>query len=104
MFDEEASLREDVNLLFLLEHYCASEDRDAWLDRVMQIEGLDRAEITSLHGELIAYGWVEQNTGVLPRVETGACPGSYRSTAAGRKALARHRRVLAGEEDVAAAA
>lgn len=105
MFDEDARLRDDAQLLFLLEHYCASEDRETWLDRIMQIEAIDRAAITGLHGELIAYGWIEQNTGVLARTQAGACPASYRSTAAGRKALTRHRRVLAGEiDDLSAAA
>jgi hypothetical protein len=99
MFDEDARLQDDAHLLFLLEHYCATEDRETWLDRVMQIETLDRAAITGLHGELLAYGWIEQNTGVLTRPQPGACPASYRSTAAGRKALTRHRRALAGEID-----
>lgn len=103
MFDEDLRLRQDANLQFLLEQYCAPEDREAWQDRVMQIEGLERGDLIGLHGELIAYGWVEQNTGVLPRVEAGACPGSYRSTSAGRRALNRHRR--GGDlEDLPAAA
>jgi hypothetical protein len=102
MPDEDARLQENAHLLFLLEHYCASEDRETWLDRVMQIAELDRAAITGLHGELLAYGWIEQNTGVLPLPQMGACAGSYRSSAAGRKALTRYRRALAGEMEEAA--
>jgi hypothetical protein len=102
MFEEDLRLREDASLHFLLEHYCASEDPDAWQDRVMRIEGVERSTLTALHGELIAYSWIEQNTGVLPRTEAGACPGSYRATPAGRKALTRHHRD--DHDDVSAAA
>jgi hypothetical protein len=95
MLDPDARLRGDAHLLALLENYAAPEDREAWQDRVMQRDGAEAADLVRLHGELIAFGWVEQNTGVLPRVEAGVCRSCYRATPVGRKALARHRR---GEE------
>jgi hypothetical protein len=98
MLDPDARLRGDTHLLFLLEHYTAPEDRETWQDRVMQIEGAEPASIVRLHGELLAYGWLEQNTGVLPRVQPGACLGSYRATTAGRRALGRYRRGEEAEE------
>jgi hypothetical protein len=101
MFDEQVRLSDDGNLLWLLEHYAAVEERETWLDRVMNLNGIEPAELTRLHGELIAYGWVEQNTGVLARVEAGACLASYRSTPAGRRALTRHQR-SEEHEDLAA--
>ena len=39
-----------------------------------------------LHGLLIAFGWIEQNSGQIPIVSR-ACPQCYRTTTAGRRAL-----------------
>jgi hypothetical protein len=39
-----------------------------------------------LHGELLAYGWLEQNTGVVS-ASSGAPPACYRVTAVGLRAL-----------------
>jgi hypothetical protein len=103
MFDEEARLDEDPYLVQLLQHYAAGEDREAWFDRVMQLEQVEAAQLASLHGELIAYGWIEQNTGVVPRIEANACPGCYRATLAGRRLLSRRGRVRDERDDSAAA-
>lgn len=78
MFDEMDRLRDSAPLRELLGHYAslAAPDRQAWQDR--HSSG-DRREVTRLHGELIAFGWVEQNTGFMP--------GGYRVTSAGLRAL-----------------
>jgi len=93
MLDELDRLRKNHHLLELLNHYAhlGAEHREAWQGRLMQIEGLARlapAEISRLHGELIAFGWVEQNTGQIP-----AC---YRITLTGLRAI---RKVEAQENE-----
>jgi hypothetical protein len=79
MFDE-ADPFENTDLMNLLERYAESGavDREAWHGRVPEVEGLSARELSRLHGELIAQGWVEQNTGVTP-----AC---YRVTLQGLRA------------------
>jgi len=53
-------------------------------------------EMTQMHGELIAYGWVEQNTGLTPVLRADEAPACYRVTTAGLRAL---KQVRAGEID-----
>jgi hypothetical protein len=81
MLDEVDRSRKNHHLVELLNHYThpGAENREAWQGRLMQMEGLDTSEISKLHGELIAFGWVEQNTGQVP-----IC---YRATLAGSRAL-----------------
>ena len=78
MNDELAALTASEPLLNLLAYYAerSAADRQAWHDRLDRCEPRD---LSKLHGKLIAFGWVEQNTGVLP-----TC---YRATRAGIKAL-----------------
>jgi hypothetical protein len=95
---------ESPDLRRLLDHYvgaCAA-DREAWQDRLMGLEGVDAGDLVRLHGLLIAFGWLEQNTGNVPIVRAGAVPGCYRVTAAG----VRTARLVRGvqEEDEAPAA
>ena len=52
----------------------------------MQMDGLEAKNISKLHGELIAFSWVEQNTGHVP--------GCYRITLNGQRAI----RLINGEE------
>jgi hypothetical protein len=89
MFDEVDRLREAAELRALLTHYAelAAPDRQAWQDRRMQLDGCGWRELTRLYGELIAYGWVEQNTGVVSAARMDEAPGCYRVTSAGLKAL-----------------
>ena len=89
MFDELERLRDTPELFTLLSHYAdlAATDRQVWQDRRMQLAGCEGKQLTRLHGELIAYGWVEQNTGVVPAMRGGAAPGCYRVTPAGIRAL-----------------
>jgi hypothetical protein len=98
MFDELERLRDTPELFALLDHYAelAVPDRQAWQDRRMQMDGCEPRQITRLHGELIAYGWLEQNTGVVPVARKGEAPGCYRVTRAGIKAL---EEVRSGEDE-----
>lgn len=81
MLDELDVLRGDGDLRWLLEHYAqgGAADRLVWQDRVMVRPGLSQRELSRLHGLLIAFSWVEQNTGAI-----GPC---YRITAAGLRVV-----------------
>lgn len=70
----------------------------------MQLEGVPAAELVKLHGELIAYGWVEQNTGVTTILKPGVAACCYRVTAAGKRALRSDSAERPGEESGADAA
>jgi hypothetical protein len=89
MFDELERLRGDEYLQRLLAHYAETgADRpEVWQDRVMQMEGVEPKELTRLHGELIAFGWVDQNTGQTCPVKPGLTAGCYRVTRDGLRAL-----------------
>ena len=89
MFDEVERLQEMPELLRLLEHYAraGAADTEAWQDRLMQLDGVPPRNLVQLHGELIAHGWVQQNTGVTPAPGLGVAAACYRITAAGRRAL-----------------
>jgi hypothetical protein len=91
MFDELSPLREWSVLSDLLAHYArlSAPDRQAWHDRKGQDEGCPPRQMARLHGELIANGWLEQNTGVLSASRLNEAPGCYRITRAGLKALER---------------
>lgn len=87
MWDEVQPLRSSPHLAHLLTHYAAAADRDAWQDRLMELEGLAPRDLGRLHGELLAHGWIEQNTGSVPVLQVGAAPQCYRVTPIGRRAL-----------------
>jgi hypothetical protein len=89
MFDEMDRLRDVKEMQGLLIHYrdLGSLDRAAWQDRVCAREGVEPRELVRLHGELLAYGWLEQNTGIVPGATRGTAPGCYRITPAGVRAL-----------------
>ncbi len=89
MFDELDRLGDDENLFALLAHYArlGAADREAWQDRLMQMDGARAEELVRLHGELIAYDWVEQNTGAVSAARAGAVPQCYRVTPAGLRAF-----------------
>jgi hypothetical protein len=96
MFDEMERLRGVRALFRLLSHYAdrGAADRQAWQDRLLELEGIEARELVKYHGELLAYGWIEQNTGVIPGPRAGAAPGCYRITTAGIRA---HKQVRAEE-------
>jgi hypothetical protein len=89
MRDELQLLKGNENLSRLLSHYASAgaADREAWQDRVMELEGADRQGLVKLHGILLAYGWIEQNMGSVSLLQLGAVRQCYRITAAGIKAL-----------------
>lgn len=80
MLDEMDRLRNNADLFLLLSHYArlAEADREAWHDRLADLEGIEPRHVAKLHGELIAFAWVEQNT--------GGTPSCYRATLAGWRA------------------
>ena len=82
MLDFSVRLRENAQLLSLLSHYAqlGSEDRTTWQDRLMQKEGVDREQLTVLHGELIACDGIEQNTGHAALLPDGTLSACYRVT------------------------
>jgi hypothetical protein len=88
MFDEVERLRGTAALQQLLGHYAQAGtlDRDSWQDRLMQLAGVEAQELIQLHGELLAYGWVEQNTGNMRSAKLGAVACCYRVTLAGLRA------------------
>lgn len=97
-FDEKSALTDDPGLRDLLAHYVELwlADREAWRDRVT--DG-DKRDLTRLHGELLAAGWIELRTAFPIPTQAGQVPLSYRATTAGRSAL-RDAEGLAGSCDV----
>jgi hypothetical protein len=89
MFDEMERLRDTKGLFDLLTHYgeLGRADRQLWQDRLLSMEGIEPRELIKFHGELLAYGWIEQNTGATPVLCHGAAPACYRITPAGVRAL-----------------
>jgi hypothetical protein len=89
MFDELERLREAKELSALLQHYrqIGEADREAWQDRLAELDGVEARQLVKLHGELLAYGWLEQNTGLTPVLRAGAVANCYRITSAGVRAL-----------------
>ena len=81
MFDELERLRDVKELFVLLTHYqqAGQPDRLVWQDRLAVMDGVEPRKLVKLHGELLAYGWLEQNTGA-----TACC---YRITTGGLRAL-----------------
>ena len=98
MFNELQRLRHDANLARLLTHYTqvGAANRDAWQDRLMEMEGVAAAALVQLHGELLAHAWIELNPTTVPITTPGTVPQCYRVTPSGLKAL---RRSQAGEVD-----
>jgi hypothetical protein len=94
MFDELERLRDGKELFALLRHYqqVGEADREAWQDRLADLEGVEPRQLVKLHGELLAYGWLEQNTGLTPVLRAGAAASCYRITSAGIRALKQARK------------
>jgi hypothetical protein len=89
MVDEMNRLRSVERLCELLQHYAevAMPDRQAWQDRIAELSGAGPREMVQLYGELLAYGWLEQNTGLISAASGGSVPACYRITLAGIRAL-----------------
>jgi hypothetical protein len=89
MYDDAERLLECPELRQLLNHYAqvSGGDREAWQDRLAELPGVSSKGLVQLHGELIAYDWLEQNTGVVVLRRPGVVAACYRITAAGRRVL-----------------
>lgn len=88
MLDEIQRLSSNPLLLQLLTHY-ASVGKETWQNRLMAMEGVSPSQLAKMYGELIAFGWVDQNTGHVP-----CC---YRGTPTGLRAI---QQINGGENDV----
>ena len=97
MLDEMNRLREEKGLFTLLSHYAtlAVADRLLWQDRLLEMEGVEARQLVRLHGELLANGWLEQNTGLTPVLRRGEAPACYRIAPAGLRSLKQVRAELA---------
>jgi hypothetical protein len=91
MFDELELLRESPELQRLLGHYseAAATDSEAWQDRLADLDGVESAELVRLHGLLLAFGWLAQNTGHTAPGRPGEVAACYRVTPDGGRALRR---------------
>jgi len=100
MFDFSVRLREAPHLLSLLSHYAqmGSEDRTAWRNRLMQMDGVEPAQLTVLHGELIAFDAIEQNTGHAVLLPDGTLSACYRVTPTGLREFRRLHGIEAAAE------
>jgi len=101
MFHDIQRLRDDANLLRLLAHYVGQvgEDRMAWLDRLMVLEGCDAAALARLHGQLLAADWLEMNVGSPTGKRPGEVESCYRVTAGGLRACRHVQSGAADDED-----
>ena len=70
MLDDLDRLRNNPRLLQLCKHYAdlGKLDREAWQNRLMEMAEVGPRDMVRLHGELIAFGWIEQNTGEKSRL------------------------------------
>ena len=100
MFDFSVRLREDAHLLALLSHYArpGAEDRAAWRDRLVQMDGVEPQQLTALHGERIALDGIEQNTGHAVLLRDGTLAACYRVTPNGLREFRRLHGLDAVEE------
>ncbi len=100
MFDFSVRLRENAQLLALLGHYAqaGAEDQAAWRDRLMRMDGVGPEQLTALHGELIAFDWVEQNTGHAVLRPDGSLAACYRVTPNGLREFRRLHGIAVVEE------
>ena len=53
----------------------------------MAMEGVESPEMSRLHGDLIAFQWIEQNTGNFSVIRAGVVPDCYRVTLSGLRAI-----------------
>jgi hypothetical protein len=88
MFDDLDRLRGNTKLCRLLDHYAqpALENQEVWQDRLMSLDGTEAGPMVKLHGDLLAFGWIEQNSGFTANQPDGVA-ACYRITTAGQKAL-----------------
>ena len=106
MFDVLERLRGTQGLMPLLAHYArlGAADREAWQDRLMELDGVQAKDLVRLHGELLAFGLVQLNTGCTSTCKPGVVPSCYRVTPAGQRALRRAEAARSDDEDAEAEA
>lgn len=85
----------------LMRYYKPSADeRLIWQARVMELDGATSNEITKMHGELLAQGWIEQNLESILCKESGSfLHSSYRITSSGVRTTKGLQESLAEELD-----
>ena len=98
MLDDLDRLRQRPALTQLLSHYSevGSIDREAWQVRCTALEGVNAKGLTWLHGELIAFAWIELAISHGQASDGSAFAKCYRITNSGVRAL---RRVTNGRSD-----
>ena len=89
MSEELDLLLASAALTELLAHYgrLAESDRDAWHPRLNELAGTGSCELTQMHGELIAYGWIDLAVHRYSGDTDSQRTGGYRITPDGRRAL-----------------
>lgn len=100
MLDLPVRLRENAHLLSLLSHYAGlgAEDRTVWQDRLMRADGVSPEQLTTLHGELIAFDGIEQNTGHAVFLPDGTLSACYRVTSNGLREFRRLQGIFTAED------
>jgi hypothetical protein len=100
MFDDVDRLRDNPHLAELLGHYAnlGKENRALWQDRLMHWEGIDSKELSALHGELMVFDWIEQNTGQASAFKDGVISSCYRITLRGLRDLGQFQGVEIAQE------
>jgi hypothetical protein len=103
MINELERLRDSLELQQLLSHYAevGIAVPGEWQERMTHLDGVDARTLPRLHGQLLAYDWIEQNTGHAPSPE-GKYGCWYRVTEAGLQALKQVLSGLADTDDVLA--
>lgn len=102
MINELERLSANVALQLLLSHYAEAgvTAPGEWQERVMKLERVEARLLPKLHGELLAFEWIEQNTSETIHGRETATRCCYRVTEAGLLALKQVLTGLVGAEDV----
>lgn len=88
-----------VKDLLMRYHRPTPDERAGWLARVMEMDGVNSQELTKLHGELLAQGWIEQNTEASLLPKDAFLESSYRITSSGVRRTRDLQESLADELD-----
>lgn len=84
------ALRESTPLRELLYHYLTCKQQSPgqeWHDRVMSVGTLEPADVSKLHGHLLANGWVDTRVANDVFNTPGRLTGCYKITPDGARAL-----------------
>lgn len=88
MYNELERLRDSAPLQLLLGHYAepGAAAPGEWQDRAVDLPGVEPRLLSRLHGQLLAHGWVEQDTYQPTSPEAQPHRTRYRITEAGLQA------------------